>query len=215
MNPIVYSKFGKKTYDSDEKFDTNNFNQLIRTCNLKKLLKSQDGVGLNNKDKKFVEPISLPTCNYYKPRNAKDKTLVFESRFESGNLQLVHKQSDNEYDLVLQNDVNSKGHTQWFFFRVSNAKKGLKVKFNMLNMIKNKSLYNEGMKVLIYSEKRNQHATSFGLNEVGWYRGGEDLSYYQNNYRKEHIQNFQRCYFTFSFTHTFEFDEDELYFSYS
>ena len=35
-------------------------------------------------------------------------------------------------------------------------KKGLKVKFNMLNMIKSKSLYNEGMKVLIYSEKRQE-----------------------------------------------------------
>jgi hypothetical protein len=80
--------------------------------------------------------------------------LVFESRFESGNLQLANKVSDNEYDLILQNDINSKGHTQWFFFRVNNVRRGLKVKFNMLNMIKSKSLYNEGMKVLIYSAKR-------------------------------------------------------------
>ena len=50
--------------------------------------------------------------------------------------------------------IASKGHTQWFYFKVSNVKKGQKVKFNMLNMIKPKSLYNEGMKVLIYSEKR-------------------------------------------------------------
>ena len=39
-NPVVYSRFGKKFYDSQEKFDTQNFNQLVRTCNLKKLLKS-------------------------------------------------------------------------------------------------------------------------------------------------------------------------------
>lgn len=38
-NPIVYSRYGKKHYDSDEKFDHNNFNQLIRTCNLKKILR--------------------------------------------------------------------------------------------------------------------------------------------------------------------------------
>lgn len=38
-NPIVYSRYGKKHYDSDEKFDNNNFNQLIRTCNLKKILR--------------------------------------------------------------------------------------------------------------------------------------------------------------------------------
>lgn len=40
-----------------------------------------------------------------------DKTLVFESRFESGNLAMVFKLSDNEYNLVLQNDINTKGHT--------------------------------------------------------------------------------------------------------
>lgn len=40
-----------------------------------------------------------------------DKTLVFESRFESGNLSRVYKISDTEYNLMLQNDVNSHGHT--------------------------------------------------------------------------------------------------------
>lgn len=38
-NPIVYSRFGKQSYDSDERFDNNNFNQLLRTCNLKKILR--------------------------------------------------------------------------------------------------------------------------------------------------------------------------------
>ena len=41
-----------------------------------------------------------------------DKTLVFESRFESGNLSMAMKVSDEEYNLVLQNDINSKGNTQ-------------------------------------------------------------------------------------------------------
>jgi cytosolic carboxypeptidase protein 2/3 len=40
-------------------------------------------------------------CDYYKPKDKDDRTLVFESRFESGNLQLAHKVNDNEYDLVL------------------------------------------------------------------------------------------------------------------
>ena len=31
------------------------------------------------------------------------------------------KVSDNEYDMVLQNDINTNGHTQWFFFRVGNT----------------------------------------------------------------------------------------------
>ncbi len=54
----------------------------------------------------------------------------------------------------------------------------------MLNFIKPKSLFNEGMKVLIYSEK------SYDKEEKGWFRGGEDLSYYQNNFRREHMTNF-------------------------
>ena len=40
VNPIVYSRFGKQHYKSAEKFDVNNFNQLLRTCNLKKLFKA-------------------------------------------------------------------------------------------------------------------------------------------------------------------------------
>jgi len=44
----------------------------------------------------------------------KDKvedSLEFDSIFESGNLALAIKVSENEYDLILQNDVNTKGHT--------------------------------------------------------------------------------------------------------
>lgn len=87
-NPVVYSRFGKSTYDSDEKFDTNNFNQLIRTCNLRKMIKAQEaaGCGAKGNERKYSEPLSFPTSDYYKPKGASDKTLVFESRFESGNL---------------------------------------------------------------------------------------------------------------------------------
>ena len=36
---------------------------------------------------------------------------MFESRFESGNLLASIKVSDEEYDLVLQNDINTNGNT--------------------------------------------------------------------------------------------------------
>jgi hypothetical protein len=48
---------------------------------------------------------------YYTPFDENDKTLVFESRFECGNLAIALKLSDSEYNLVLQNDINTKGHT--------------------------------------------------------------------------------------------------------
>ena len=59
--------------------------------------------------------------------------------------------SQDEYDLVLQNDINTNGHTQWYFFRVANTRKGHKVRFNILNLSKPDSLYNYGMRVLSYS----------------------------------------------------------------
>lgn len=56
-------------------------------------------------NKKQIKP-------YYTPKDENDKTLIFESRFESGNLALAAKVSDVEYKLVLQNDCLTKGNTQ-------------------------------------------------------------------------------------------------------
>jgi len=42
-NPIVYSRFGKSSYDANEKFNPENFSQLIRTCNIKKLMQNMPG----------------------------------------------------------------------------------------------------------------------------------------------------------------------------
>ena len=65
-----------------------------------------------------------PPLPFYYPEGDQDLTLVFESRFESGNLLASMKVSDSEYDMFLQNDINTNGHTQWYFFRVSNTRKG-------------------------------------------------------------------------------------------
>jgi hypothetical protein len=82
--------------------------------------------------------------------------MVFESRFETGNLLAAIKLTENEYDLILQNDINTNGNTQWYFFRVSNVRKGQTVRFNIINLAKPDSLYNEGMRVLCYSSVKRQ-----------------------------------------------------------
>ena len=97
--------------------------------------------------------------------------MIFESRFESGNLLAAIKISDNEYDLILQNDINTNGHTQWFFFRIGNTRKGMKVVLNIINLAKPDSLYNYGMKILSYSTK-NRLADG-----TGWHRVGADIDY--------------------------------------
>jgi len=38
------------------------------------------------------------------------KELVFDSNFESGNLDMVIKKKDFEYDLYMRVDTNTKGH---------------------------------------------------------------------------------------------------------
>jgi hypothetical protein len=48
---------------------------------------------------------------YYKLKEKNDSTLIFESRFESGNLHRAIKISDTEYDLYLKNDYATTGYT--------------------------------------------------------------------------------------------------------
>lgn len=57
------------------------------------------------------------------PRLPVDKTLIFESRFESGNLRKVMKVGDFEYDLYLKNDYGTCSFTQWYYFRIQNTRK--------------------------------------------------------------------------------------------
>jgi cytosolic carboxypeptidase protein 2/3 len=66
--------------------------------------------------------------------------LHFDSNFESGNLDTVIRVSENEYDLFMRIDSNTRGHLQWFNFKVRNC--GRKsVKFNIVNFSRPKSLY--------------------------------------------------------------------------
>ena len=44
--------------------------------------------------------------------------LIFDSRFENGNLRKVAKVSNVEYNLWLENDLNTRGNTQWYNFKV-------------------------------------------------------------------------------------------------
>jgi len=48
----------------------------------------------------------------------------------------IIKQSESEYNLFMQNDINTQGHTQWFFFKTFNMHSGQRVKFNILNFVK-------------------------------------------------------------------------------
>ena len=76
---------------------------------------------------------------YFKQIEA-GEILEFDAVFESGNLDKVVMVSPTEYDLYMRVDSNTRGHHQWFNFKVKN--RSIKqVKFNIVNFTKKHSLY--------------------------------------------------------------------------
>ena len=135
-------------------------------------------------------------------------TLVFDSKFESGNLSKAVKLSENEYNLYLESDVETKGYTQWFYFSVNTYKENHTVKFNIVNMIKPKSLFSQGLLPWVLSTKSNITANN------GWVQGGENVSYCQSHlHRKYSTPSAPKFYYSLSFTYTFEHPNDLVYFS--
>ena len=120
------------------------------------------------------------------------------------------KEKDNDYLLLLQNDVNTVGHTQWYFFRCGNRKVG-EYRFSMLKLCKTDSLYYEGMKILVYSEKKA------AARDIGWHRSGTKIFYYLNGVRKDEKKKADtpsKSYYTHTFTYEFEYPDDTVYFAY-
>lgn len=72
-------------------------------------------------------------------------------------------------------------------------KKNVEYKFNILNLMKADSLYNQGLKVLMYSVKGEK------LDNTAWYRGGENICYFQNNIKKKNSGYFNTLTFTLKF----------------
>lgn len=151
-------------------------------------------------------------------------SLVFDSHFESGNLHSAFRVlSTNSpsnfkpqvYDLYLHTDLNTIGHTQWFYFSVSNIKKGQEVTFVIRNFQKAESLFNDGMRPLIYSCKSKR----------GWERCGTNISYFgsssfeslkqdsQSGINEQKRKNVSSDTYILCFSHAFEYDRDVCYFS--
>ena len=176
-----------------------------------------------------------------------DNFPIFESHFESGNLQLAYailnfgekdKNSINlninenndgvalnnslnfnntitinnnndeidKYELFLHNDTNTSGYTQWFFFRVSNVKKGKTLNLNIMNFLRKTTKYSNGIKIWVYSRKNSE------INKIGWHHTTEEVKYYKNFLYKLN-KGKKDYYYTLSFNYTFQFDNDEVFFA--
>jgi len=108
--------------------------------------------------------------------------------FESGNLDRVVMVSPTEYDLYMRPDTNTRGHHQWFFFKVTSRSNLGNVRFNIINFTKPRSLYEYGMKLCICSVREKElelaRRRDKGLptgpleaDAAGWKRAGLDAKY--------------------------------------
>lgn len=76
----------------------------------------------------------------------------------------------NEYDLIMRKDYNSEKNYSWFYFSIESDKE-TDIKFNILNFIKKKILFDEQNKIRILVYNKNDK----------WTRNTYDVQYYQNN----------------------------------
>ncbi|CAD8204094.1 unnamed protein product [Paramecium octaurelia] len=136
---------------------------------------------------------TFDTSHYYQ---CEDENIKFDSLFESGNLFQVFKKSDHDYILLLQNDINTKGYTQWFYFSIQNKNSLLcNIRLSIININKNMCFYRQGMKILI-NECNSWRKDSLGL-----------------SFKKNHIQrNDSSFYYSLSFNYTF-IEQGTVYFA--
>ncbi|CAD8049846.1 unnamed protein product [Paramecium sonneborni] len=118
--------------------------------------------------------------------------IHFNSNFECGNLYTVYKVADKKYNLILHNDTQTNGCTRWYFFSVRTPER-MMLQLNIVNLSKQASQLS--VNPYIYTSR------------TGWYRGGENVSYYKNQYQKK-----SDYYYTLSFSYLFEKDET-IYFA--
>lgn len=143
--------------------------------------------------------------------------LNFESRFESGNLRRAIQASKTEYDLILNADVNSSHHYQWFYFEVSNMEANTPYVFNIINNEKPNSEFNFGMKPVMFSVQEAMEGRGM------WVRTGYDICYHKNHFSRvpktydptrSKRSSANACYYTATFTVVFPHAYDVCYIAY-
>nr|XP_057931414.1 cytosolic carboxypeptidase 2 isoform X2 [Doryrhamphus excisus] len=133
----------------------------------------------------------------------KQRSLEFESRFESGNLQKAVQIGPFNYELSLRTDLYTSKHTQWFYFRVRNMKPGVTYRFTIVNFTKRRSLYSQGMRPLLYSQRSADESS------VGWQRAGSNIAYYRSQNRK--ANNESESLYSLTWTLQFPYEADTCY----
>ncbi|KAG5177615.1 hypothetical protein JKP88DRAFT_169934, partial [Tribonema minus] len=127
-------------------------------------------------------------------------SVRFDAAFGSANLLRAVQRGPAEYDLFLRPDLHTHGHTQWFYFALSNrccalARRPVSVTFNIVNLTKPDSLFSSGMRPVLYS---HYERSGDALAAPGWRRCGENVAY-----RSNAPDGSVGAFYTLSFTVTF------------
>ncbi|EAY20192.1 Clan MC, family M14, Zinc carboxypeptidase-like metallopeptidase [Trichomonas vaginalis G3] len=157
------------------------------------------------KSGELVYNILSPNPILEPPTDKSDTILRFDSKFESGNLSEAYHVSENTYNLILEYDHNKEGSCQWFYFRITNARKNTEYTFYITGFHKKRSIFSSGTKIFWYSEHRAKEQN------ISWTRGGENYCYGNLPGQK---RRFKKRY-TVSFTISFPYDDDVIYLAYA
>ncbi len=90
--------------------------------------------------------------------DSQSEDLRIDSDFEGGNICRAYlnvESCEKQYFMLIENDLNTHGYNNWFFFRVRNSEPGVRG-FNIANLIKKTNFFNQGMLISIFSIKRHQ-----------------------------------------------------------
>lgn len=159
------------------------------------------------------------------PAYKTDKTIRFNSRFESGNLLYAYKLNQDAYHCIIDPDNSSSDQCQWFYFQMSNIQiipnSIRKITLYISGFNKESSIISNGWKVFMYSEKMSR------IKNVSWFRAGQNYSYgltkhdsttsyenksYRRKKQKNNIGNTKN--YTLQFQVTLPYDDDIVYLSY-
>ena len=151
-----------------------NYDYLIKILqsdisNIENFFDEKNGTFL---DKKF-DQFNFKKLSYIEENDNEKAKIFFDSKFESGNLRMAIKlnsEIENEYDLILRKDYNCEKNYSWFFFSIESDRE-TDLKFNILNLIKKKIMFDEKEKIRILVYNKNDK----------WTRNTSNVQYYQNN----------------------------------
>ena len=178
LNTLVYTDNENDPDELKVLGQSINYDYLVKllqsdTSNIENFIDENNGIFL---DKKNETPphINFKKLNFIpEPKNEKEAKIIFDSKFESGNLRMAIKLNSeigNEYDLIIRKDFNYEKNYSWFFFSIESDRE-TDIKLNLLNFTKKKIMFDEKEKIRILVYNKNDK----------WTRNTYNVQYYQNN----------------------------------